>query len=251
MDGDHSTVMKNMLRFSQLLLPLLCSWTLLACGGSQTEAKPVDTEDQRHDDDYDSTAHIGATAEIGALPEEDSVYAFRESFDAIQECFLNGSKRLDFIGGEISFQVWVNSDGGVETVFAETSTLGDHTTEECMYDALRSAPWPKPVGGPVGVAQNAFEFEMTGDVRPPVAWEGDEIQETLSQSGGRIAECKQGSMEKFLATVYVDTDGTPMSVGMAAPNRHEAANSGCLIDLLSGLSFPSPGSWPAKVSFYL
>ncbi len=240
-----------MLTFSRRLVAALTGVTLLACAGSQEEPKAANTELDDDGDDYDSTAHIGATAEVGALPEEDTVYAFRESFEAIQECFINGAKRLDFIGGEISFQVWVGSDGEVATVFAETSTLGDRATEECMYDALRAAPWPKPVGGPVGVAQNAFEFEMTGDVRPPVMWEGSEVEEALAASNQQINRCKHGSSERFLATLYVDTDGSPMSVGIASPNRHEADNSACIVEVLSGMRFPSPGSWPAKVSFYL
>jgi len=247
--------MRNMIRLSpRFFLAILSAspWlgTLSSCGGTQKEVETVDAEDDA-DRAADSTAHIGATAEIGALPEEDSVYAFRESFEAIQECFVTGAQRLEFIGGEISFQVWVDAEGKVQTVFAQTSTLGDRRTEECMYDVLRNAPWPKPVGGPIGVAQNAFEFEMTGDVRPPVPWDGSEVAQTLAANAGQIAECKQGSQDPFVATVYVDTDGSALSVGIAAPSREDADNGRCLVDLLAAASYPSPGSWPAKVSFQL
>ncbi len=224
---------------------------LSGCGGPQKEVKAADVELEEEDDGYTGVEHIGATAEVGALPEEDSVYAFRESFDEIQRCFIDGARRIDFIGGEISFQVWVNAGGDVEVVYADISTLGDRATEECMFAALRSAPWPKPVGGPIGVAQNAFEFEMTGDVRPPVQWDESEVEETLAEQRSEIASCKAGSSERFLATAYVDTDGTPMAVGMAAPNREDEAKSKCLVQLIEGLTFPSPGSWPSKVTFNL
>ena len=232
-------------------LASLLSVVVCGCGGSQKEANTADNDVEEVDDEYTGVEHISATAEIGALPEEDSVWAFRESFDAIQKCFIAGAHRIDFIGGEISFQVWVNSAGQVEEVYADNSTLGDRTTEQCMFDALRGAPWPKPVGGPIGVAQNAFEFEMTGDVRPPVPWDESQVADALASKRAEINECKNGSSEHFLATAYVDTDGRPMSVGMAAPNRHEEVNSDCLVQVVEGITFPSPGSWPSKVSFYL
>lgn len=223
---------------------------LLACGTKQ-EVKPVDVKLDEARDEYDPTRNIGATAEVGALPEEESVYAFKESFEGIRQCFIDGSERIEFLGGKISLQVWVNDQGRAQTVFAENSTLGDRKTERCMFDTLKGMSWPKPVGGPIAMAQNTFEFEMTGDVRAPVAWEEDQIEPALADNRGRIAACKGGVREKFTATVYVDTDGAPLSVGMAAPDRSQEAHSECLVELLSGLKYPTPGSWPAKVSFQL
>ncbi len=235
-----------------VLLPcLLVTQITVGCGGSSQEPNTADTAPQDERPDYDSTAQIGATAEVGALPEEEAIWAFKESFEDIQKCFVTGSRRIEFIGGQISFQVWVDSSGGVQTVFAEQSTLGDRETEECMYDVLRAAPWPRPVGGPIAVAQNAFEFEMTGDVRPPVDWDSEQVAEVLEEHREQIAQCKHGARESFLATVYVATDGRAMSVGMAAPDREVAESSRCLVDVLSQASYPAPGSWPAKVSFAL
>lgn len=225
--------------------------TLIACGGTQPEAKQANANLDEERSDYDSTANIDMSAEVGALPEDEAIYAFKQSFRDIQDCFMRGARRIDFIGGQISIQVWVDSNGQVATVFAETSTLGDRQTERCMFDVLRGAQWPRPVGGPIAVAQNAFEFEMTGDVRAPVSWDEDRVSGVLGEMRSRIRECKDHSSEKFMATVYVDTDGTALSVGIAAPDRHQEANSDCLIDLLSSASYPSPGSWPAKVSFRL
>jgi hypothetical protein len=226
------------------------SSVLLACG-SQQEAKPVDVEIQQAKDDYDPARNVGATAEIGAMPEEESVYAFKESFDGIRDCFVAGAQRLEFLGGRISLQVWVDEHGKPQTVFADQSTLGDRKTEQCMFDALKTAAWPKPVGGPIAMAQNSFEFEVTGDVRPPVNWDEGQIESALDQKRSQINECKAGARQKFLATVYVDTNGEALAVGMAAPDRTQEMHSECLVDLLANLTYPTPGSWPAKVSFQL
>src|SRR5690606_14761149 len=76
--------------------------SVFSCGTPSQEARAPEAEPRSHDD-YDSTAHIGATAEVGALPEEDTAYAFKESFGAIQDCFIAGVRRVDYLGGEISF----------------------------------------------------------------------------------------------------------------------------------------------------
>jgi hypothetical protein len=229
---------------------VLGSSMLLGCGSKQ-EVKPVDVKLDEERRDYDPTRSMGATAEVGAMPEEESVYAFKESLQGIQDCFVAGSQRIEFLGGQISLQVWVNETGQAQTVFADRSTLGDRQTERCMFDTLKGAPWPKPVGGPIAMAQNSFEFEMTGDVRAPVTWDEEQVESALANSRGRIAECKGGARQKFLATVYVDTNGSALGVGMAAPDRTQEIHSECLVGVLAELQYPPPGSWPAKVSFQL
>lgn len=222
----------------------------LGCAAQQ-ETKPVDVALEEKRSERDSTDSIGATAEVGALPEEQSVYAFEESFDGIKRCFSKGASRIEFLGGKISLQVWVTDEGKVNTVFAPQSTLGDRDTERCMFEAVKGAPWPKSVGGPIAMAENSFVFEMTGDVRAPVDWAEDQVQTALEDNQERISECKSGSADKFLATVYVDTNGSALSVGMAAPDRSQEAHTDCLVQVLAEAKYPPPGSWPAKVSFYL
>jgi hypothetical protein len=230
-------------------LPYAVALTLSACASNQNTT-PKDASSEK-ESAHDGTSHIGATAEVGALPEEQSVYAFKESFDGIRECFTRGASRIEFLGGAISVQVWVDATGKVQNVFAPESTLGDRQTERCMFDAVRGASWPGSVGGPIAMAQNSFEFEMTPDVRPPVDWSEQQVEPALQENQSRIAECKDGSRDKFLATVYVDTDGTALAVGMAAPDREQEVHSDCLVDVLAQARYPTPGSWPAKVTFAL
>jgi hypothetical protein len=50
--------------------------------------------------------------------------------------------------------------------------------------------------------------------------------------------------------VYVQTNGTAISAGVATPDeRGEAGAADCLVSVIKGMKFPSPGSWPAKVIF--
>lgn len=238
---------------TQSVSAVLCGvalFTAPGCGGSEPVPE-VPRTSVRADDDEDTTSHIGAMAEVGALPEEETVAAFTSSLDPIHECFVNGTKRIEFLGGEIAFNVVVGEKGKVETIFAERSTLGDRQTEQCMFSVLRNAHWPRPVGGLIGVAQNGFEFEMSDDVRPPVELENFDASAVLADLRSEIRGCKHGVAEAFTATVYIATNGQPISAGIAAPNRNAESASDCLVDVLKSAKFPSPGSWPAKVSFTL
>lgn len=233
---------------TQLAYLALLTTTLLRCGGTPEPAKePANHAKARSD--ADSTRGIGASAEVGALPEEEAQYALKSAFDGIRRCFVKGAERIEFLGGEIAVNVTVGETGAVKSVYAERSTLGDRRTEKCMFEAVRGSTWPKPVGGPIGIAQGAFDFEMTGDVRPPVPWESDRVTETLEHEAEKIASCKPSSGTRYQATVYVGTEGKPLSVGISAPSRDAESASDCLVDVLMQAAFPPPGSWPAKVSF--
>lgn len=228
-----------------LILPLFT-----ACGGSEPPPQtPASQSDDR--DDEDSTRGIGAMAEIGAMPEEETVAAFRGALNPIQRCFLDGARRLEFLGGEVAIQVRVGRNGKVAGVFAERSTLGDRDTEKCMLRVLEQTSWPEPVGGLVGIAESPFEFDMRDDVRAPVALNGFDPDEALSEHRAALRECKGSVAGSFSATVYIDTDGSALAAGIAAPNAEAEAKSDCLVGVLKQAKYPSPGSWPGKATFSL
>ncbi len=233
-----------------LLLPFAVALSMFtACGGSEPPPQTPRVEAAR--DDEDSVNDIGAMGEIGGMPEEETVAAFRGAFGPIQECFIAGARRVEYLGGEIAVQVRVGQKGKVQAVFAERSSIGDRQTERCMLEALQHADWPAPVGGLVGIAQNSFEFEMTGDVRAPVIIDNFDSEQALATHAQAISDCKGAGSGSFTATVYIDTDGSPLAAGIAAPNADAESKSDCLVGVLERATFPSPGSWPGKVTFSL
>jgi hypothetical protein len=40
-----------------------------------------------------------------------------------------------------------------------------------------------------------------------------------------------------------------ISAGIAPPDDRGERSVDCMVDVIKGLKFPSPGSWPAKVTF--
>src|SRR5690606_20929343 len=160
------------------------------------------------------------------------------------------AEHLEFLGGDVSFFVKINQQGELSHAHLEESTLGDRDTELCMLRALGKHDWPKPVGGETGLARKSFSFDMPNDVRPPTDWSQESIEETLEELSEDIDGCKTGG-GAFSITMYVSTDGSVMAAGVAHVEEGGEAAADCLVAALKQAKFPSPGSWPAKVSFSL
>jgi hypothetical protein len=158
---------------------------------------------------------------------------------------------VEFLSGSVSFFLKVDASGKVDQAYLERSTLGDRDTEKCMLSALKSQAWPKPVGGEHGLARKSFDFDSPNDVRPPMDWDPEHVQTTLKKLGDKLDECRNGNSGSFEATAYVSTEGSIIAASVTPPNEAGEAAVDCLVDALRGASFPSPGSWPAKVSFSL
>jgi hypothetical protein len=221
-----------------------------ACGGSEPPARTVADERDAPTNERGASS-LAVSSEIGALDEDKVTRAFDASLKELQRCLDRGARRVEFIGGAVSFYVKVDGGGALAHTHVEESSLGDRETEKCMLDVLRKKKWPAPVGGETGYARKSFEFDPPNDVRPPTDWSGDRVAKTLDDKSNEIAKCKNGSNGSFTATMYVSTSGQPLAVGITPPDEGGEAAVDCLVDVLKSASYPKPGSWPAKVTFSL
>jgi hypothetical protein len=236
-------------------LPILSLVVLLAvstsCGGGQPKAKSSRSGDDRAFRTGEAEDDMGVSAEVGGLNQDKVKRVFNRAMKGFTNCLTEGWERLEFMSGEVNFYVAVDRDGSVKHTYLEQSTLGDRQTEKCMLQVIRDQQWPKPVGGKVGEARNSLIFDAPDDVRPPVDWAPDEILDALEKVRGDVEGCKQGTTRAFEITMYVGTDGKPIAVGAAPPGVEADLAIDCMVGVLMGAKFPSPGSWPAKVTFQL
>jgi hypothetical protein len=230
---------------------LVCALTLtLGCGGGDPPPKTAGDVEIEPEDGREG-APLDVSSEIGALDEDKVNEAFSGSIKELQRCLNQGSERVEFIGGAVSFYVKVDGSGKLSHAHLEQTSLGDRETEKCMLDVLKRKSWPPPVGGEEGYARKSFDFDPPNDVRPPTEWSSDRVSETLEEKSDEISKCKNGSRGAFKATMYVSTQGEALSVGIAPPDESGEAAVDCLVEVVKGASYPKPGSWPAKVTFDL
>ncbi|HKO49992.1 MAG TPA: AgmX/PglI C-terminal domain-containing protein [Polyangiaceae bacterium] len=219
-----------------------------ACGGNEpTPETPVKAAATR----ADAPAQVSTSAEIGGLNEEKVDKTFQRSLSDFQRCLDDGAKRVEFLGGSVSFFLKIDAQGKIDHAHLEKSTIGDRETEKCMLDSLRSKKWPKPVGGLHGLARKSFDFDPPNDVRAPTSWDGEHVSDAVSKLSRKVSACKKGVSGTFEATLYVATDGSVLSAGVTPPNEAGESDVDCLVTALKAATLPSPGSWPAKVTFSL
>jgi hypothetical protein len=221
-----------------------------ACGGNEPPPKAPKANEEDGPRGPSGPA-LDVSAEIGALDEAKVEKSFAGRVKGLSRCLEAGAKRIELIGGQVAFFVKIDQQGRVAHAHLEKSTLGDRETEKCMLDALRAAEWPAPVGGLVGLARKGFDFDPPNDVRPPTDWDAERTRSSLDARSGDIEKCKGDSAGSFTATLYVAQNGSVLGVGVTPPDEAGESKVDCLVGVLKGTKFPSPGSWPAKVTVAL
>lgn len=223
----------------------------LGCGGTaSTPAPPVAPAPQPAAAPEKRPAAT-ATAEIGGLDEREAEASFRASLEALQECVQSGVERLEFMGGSIEFAVKVGADRQAASVWAAESSLGERSTEKCMFAALRSVTWPAPQGGLFGIARNSFEFEPRKGSPTPAVWDAGRVAGVVDHVHGAIAECGSGSLESMLITLYIGEEGQAIAGGAATDEPLDEAQVDCVVDAFLAAQYPRPERAPTKVRFRL
>jgi hypothetical protein len=218
-----------------------------ACSESAPTPKTADDQPEAQEESHSG---VSVSSEIGGLNEDEVNAAFESGLSGLERCLRQGASRVEFLGGSVSFFVKIDSAGKVDGAYLEKSTLGDRDTEKCMLDTMRSKKWPKPVGGEHGLARKSFDFDPPNDVRAPADYDESHLNKGLDKISGKLASCKT-SRGSYEATIYVATDGSVLAAGVTPPDEAGESSVDCLVSTLKGAAFPSPGSWPAKVSFTL
>lgn len=272
--------MKNVIALSLLAV-------VVACGGTPAELPKV--EDPSSQQTGGSARKSGPTPQVSQELGSIDPKKVEQTFAGLQQgalegCHKQGRERTDVLSGDVKVFLRIDGSGKVRYGYFEDSTLGDRETEKCILSELGRASWPKPEGGEAEV-RSGFGWGP-GDERAPSSWSSDKVLQSLAESKDvkkNVASCKSGVKGDFKVTAYVehddtaaaaDTKPTPAStpankpkpkgkkdgkdkggkfktIGMSAPNKEAAEKIDCLVDALKPLELPSPGSYPAKVTFSL
>jgi hypothetical protein len=82
-----------------------------------------------------------------------------------------------------------------------------------------------------------------------VSWSAGDLGGEGQAIRSALSTCKRKhGAGKLTLTMYVDADGNVMAADAAVDEGEAADAVGCAIDAAKGKTFPSPGSFPAKVS---
>lgn len=229
-----------------IALALLGTLGALGCGGPPAPKEPPAAVAPTSEP---GAGHgVAVEAEIGALDEAKVKKAFERASGELLGCFKKGLERVPYLAGQVRFALRIDQAGRARVAYLKESTLGDRATEDCMLSAAKGASYPKPQGGREGLAETTLDFPATGDERPPVDWTADRLGPKLRAVKGAVASCRAKGAGPLRVTLYVDTDGKPITVGVASADEKGELAAPCVVDKVRALTLPSPGSWPAKVT---
>jgi hypothetical protein len=190
-------------------------------------------------------------SELGTVDPDAVKKAFSALDSAFMDCQKRALDRVEVLSGSVKFFLRIAADGSAKYSYFEDSELGDRDTERCLHDVVAGARWPKPDGGGEAEARYGMELPLQA-TRPPSDWSSDKVMSALGKRGGAIDQCKGGVAATFRATMYVGPGGKVLAAGVTASSRDGSDKVDCLADVLLKMKgLPSPGSWPAKVSFGL
>ena len=228
------------MRATALILPAI-ALALAGCG-SNPPPKPPAPEPEPRAEKPGMMMH----GEFGVLNEKE----VRADFETVwrgpmTDCQRKGGEN---ISGNTIVRMRVNHSGGVKWVYFKETNLGDRQVEKCMLEALRNVTWPIPEGGDDGLAEQELPFADYAD-RPPVEWDPDKVNSAIGENTDALSECRNGASGRFIATAIVDTNGSVISVGIQQPDETADEAADCMAEAIREIEMPSPGSWPAKVSF--
>jgi len=227
----------------------VCLCVAVACGGQPPPKAPEAT----HADPPQREVKLvlKTSSELGTVDPDAVKKAFTALDAAFMDCQKRALDRVEVLAGSVKFFLRIGADGGAKYSYVEDSELGDRDTEKCLQDVVTAARWPKPYGGGEAEARYGMELPLQA-TRPPSDWSPDKVANALGKRGGAIDQCKAGVTAKFRATMYVGPGGKVVAAGVAASSQEGSARVDCLADVLLKMKgLPSPGSWPAKVSFWL
>jgi hypothetical protein len=225
------------------------AFAVAACGHSAPPPPAQETQSAPPGPEESKGPKLFVQQELGDLDQGEAERAFEKLRGPIADCHKKGLERVEFEDGDVNFFLRIGQDGRAKWAVVEDSTLGDQTTEKCMVDALMRADWPKPRGGEAQ-ARKSWGFDPPG--RRAATWSPDKLSQLLGKNPDLAGKCKSGGKVKI--TLYVGPDGKGgkiLAAGGAAPKERAEALD-CILDAVkTWKQLPSPGSYGAKVSFFI
>jgi hypothetical protein len=220
-----------------------------ACGGeSTTTPEPAANARSEGGEAPPSGDELAVTGLRGTLSQSQIQGALEPRMLKFSRCVERRSSEIEWLSGKVELTFHIALDGSVARVFPSLSELGDREAERCIVEVAQGTRFPRPSGGEADFSWS-LEVPPDPDVREPVAWDAAQASEILLAHAAEVlGQCGGGA---FDVTLHVDTSGSVLAGGVTTKNEDDADKLDCVAEALRAWTFPSPGSYPARISFGL
>jgi TonB family protein len=176
--------------------------------------------------------------ELGVLDTEDVEATMKDHFDDIRGCYRRAGKAQRYAGGRVMLRFLVGGDGAPQDVLVIESTLGNYDVERCLVEAGRRIAFHAPSGHKPTTFEYPVEFRSTNQVAV-LDVDGMKMERDLSVLLPRLAACGQLAAMDANAIVYIEPNGFPGSVGLAASTTLDEDVADCMVQTIRGWKMSS------------
>jgi TonB family protein len=180
--------------------------------------------------------------EVGVYDGKDLDAALGEHKDEIRDCYERAGKAQRYAGGQVTLRFLVGGDGTPGDVLVIASDLGNYDVERCLVETGRRIKFPAPDGRKATTFEYPVEFRSTNQLAVLDA-DGLKVDHDLSVFLPQLAACGQLAANDANAIMYIEPNGFPGSVGLAAGSTLDEDVGDCMVQTIRGwkMSATLPG----------
>ena len=221
------------------VFPFLAIVTLAGCGSDKAARNETGGPEQalkrrkpkQAFEDTEGARSMQLDSEMGVLEGEDVNATMRDHFDDVRGCYSRAGKAQRYAGGRVLLRFLVAGDGSAQDVLVVESTLGNYDVERCLVEVGRRITFHAPSGRKATTFEYPVEFRSTNQVAV-MDIEGLKVEHDLSVFLPQLAVCGKLAPEEATAVVYIEANGTPGSVGLAAGSALDEDVGDCMVQTI-------------------
>lgn len=171
--------------------------------------------------------------ELGVLERDDVEATLSEHFDDIRACYHRAGRAQRYAGGRVLLRFLVNGDGSAGDVLVVESTLGNYNVERCVVEVGRAITFRAPTGGKPTTFEYPVEFRSSNQVAV-LDIDGPKVEHDVASLLPRLAPCGTIAPRGASAIIYIEPNGFPGSVGLAAGEALDEHAGDCAVQTIRG-----------------
>jgi TonB family protein len=177
------------------------------------------------------TSGMELDSELGVLETSEVEAALARNFEAIRDCYQHAGKAQRYAGGKVLLRFMVNGDGSAQDVLVVESTLGNYDVERCVVGIGRKIAFPAPSGNKATTFDYPVEFRSSNQLAV-LDVDGLKVERDVASFLPQLASCGQLAPEPASAIVYIEPNGFPGSVGLAANVPLDEEVGDCIVQTI-------------------
>jgi TonB family protein len=169
--------------------------------------------------------------EMGVLESQDVEATLEQHFDEVRACYHRAGKAQRYASGRVLLRFLVAGDGRAEDVWVIESNLGNYDVERCLVEVGRRISFDAPNGRKATTFEYPVEFRSTNQLQV-LDMDGPKVDHDVAVFMPQLAACGQLAKGSAQAILYIEPNGYPGSVGLAAAAELDEDVGDCMVQTI-------------------